>query len=339
MRNRFGIALMGLVLLTRGMTFGQAADGPKAAVAAPAAATPTFDVASVRPSEQLDQAKIMAAMQAGKMPRFGAHVDGLRAEYTQMPLKELVANAYDVKVYQVSGPDFLNAQRFDIVAKMPEGSTKADAPKMLRALLEERFKLEAQKKTEEHPVYALVVGKGGPKLKESAEKPVAIDPEAPLKPGEMKIDGPQGLMIVKQNGDGSSTANMGEQGRYVQRFDVQARSLHLEGSAISMQGLVEMLTQLMMIGGGNSSTGRQVLNMTELKGYYDVTLDISLAELMRGSGAPGGAAGAAGGEASDPGGGMGVFESVQKMGLKLEPRKAPVEQVVVSHMEKSPTEN
>jgi len=51
----------------------------------------------------------------------------------------------------------------------------------------------------------------------------------------------------------------------------------------------------------------------------------------------GGAAGGAG-EASDPSGGS-IFQSVQKMGLKLEPKKAPVEILVVDHLDKLPTEN
>lgn len=78
--------------------------------------------------------------------------------------------AYGVKPYQITGPDWLATMRFDIVAKMPEGSKK-DAPKMLQALLEERFKLTTHRASAEHPVLALVVGKGGPKLKASAEKP------------------------------------------------------------------------------------------------------------------------------------------------------------------------
>jgi len=276
------------------------------------------------------------------MPRFGAHIDGLRAEYTQMPLKDLVANAYEVKPYQVSGPDFINGQRFDIAAKMPEGSTKEDGPKMLRALLVERFKLEAQTKIEDHPVYALIVAKGGSKLKESAEKPVPIDPNAELKPGEMKIDGPMGLMIVKQNPDGSSTANLGEQGRFVQRMNGQSMMMHLEGSSVTMKGFAEMLTQFTMMG-GNAANGRQVIDMTDLKGYYEITLDVSIQEMMRsagGQGGPGGGSAGAAGEASDPGGvGLSLFDSVQKMGLKLDPRKAPVEQVIVTHAEKMPTDN
>jgi uncharacterized protein (TIGR03435 family) len=361
MRNRFRLIFVGSLVFATTSAFGQAAPAAQtdsmsksqpapvvqtAQVAtnqpvamAQAASNSAFDVASVRPSEMPDQAKMMAAMQAGKMPRFGARIDGLRAEYSQMSLKDLVANAYGVKPYQVSGPDFINGQRFDIAAKMPEGSTKDDAPKMLRALLEDRFKLQALTKVEDHPVYALIVGKGGPKLKESAEKAVAIDANAELKPGETKMDGPMGLMIIKRNPDGSSTANLGEQGRFVQRFNPQAGSLHLEGSSVTMKGFAEMLTQFAMMG-GNSVSGRQVVDMTELKGFYDVTLDLSLAEMMRNGGGPGGGQGGAAAVAADPGGGgLGLLDSVQKMGLKLDPRKAPVQQVVVTHSEKMPTDN
>jgi uncharacterized protein (TIGR03435 family) len=109
-----------------------------------------------------------------------------------------------------------------------------------------------------------------------------------------------------------------------------------------------MLTNIMQMGGGG---GRQVVDMTGLKGNYQVAVDISLADAMamaRAQGmipqsAPPGA-GAAGAlpdsEASDPGGaGSTVFASVKKLGLKLEPSKAQVEQLIVDHVEKSPTEN
>jgi uncharacterized protein (TIGR03435 family) len=317
------------------------ADRQVAAGAAQAAADkvskPEFDVASVRPSETLDQGKMMAAIQSGHMPKMGPHIEGLRAEYSQMNLQQLVANAYDVKPYQVSGPDWLkdavNGQRFDIVARMPEGSTKDDAPKMLRTLLAERFKLEAAKSTMEKPVYALVVGKNGPKMKESAEKPTPIDPAAPLQPGEMKMDGPYGTMIVKMNKDGSGSANMGERGKYTQRFDMNSRTIHVEGSPVTMQGLAEMITQFTMSPMAGSS-GREVVDETGLKGYYEVAIEFSIAEMMRAQGG-----GPAATEASDPSGGMSITDSVEKMGLKLESKKAPVEQVVVTHVEKTATEN
>lgn len=302
------------------------------------AAKPEFEVASVKLAEQLDPGKMMAAMQSGQMPRMGAHVDGLRAEYLQMTMVQLVANAYEVKPYQVSGPDWMKnvmGQRFNIVAKMPEGSSKDDAPKMLRTLLEERFKLEATKGMVEGPVYALVVGKGGPKLKESAEKPTPIDPAAPLKPGEIKMDGPNGPMIVTVNKDGSGTANMGERGKFTQKLDMQSRIVHVEGGPATMEGVADMISQFTMSPALQSSgvPGRQVVDQTGLKGYYEVVFDLPLLRL----GAPG--TGAASTEASDPTGGMSLADSVQTMGLKLEPKKAPVLQVVVTHVEKTPTEN
>jgi uncharacterized protein (TIGR03435 family) len=44
--------------------------------------------------------------------------------------------------------------------------------------------------------------------------------------------------------------------------------------------------------------------------------------------------------ASDPsGGGSSLTDAVQSMGLKLESRKAMVDQFIVDHIEKTPTEN
>jgi len=108
-----------------------------------------------------------------------------------------------------------------------------------------------------------------------------------------------------------------------------------------------MLTQLMMQMGGAGGSGRQVLDMTGLKGNYEIALDFSMADMVaqaraQAGGGPGG--GAAGGSgvavASDPGGGgLTVSEAVEKLGLKLDSRKAPVEQLIVDHAEKTPTEN
>lgn len=324
MRLRLVLALCGVLA---GQAHGQAASAAQAA-------KPEFEVATVRPSEQLDQGKVMAMVQAGKMPKFGPHIDGLRAEYDRMPLKALIARAYDVKDYQVTVPKDTSNEPFDIVATMPEGSTKDDAPKMLRTLLEERFKLEAKETNEEQPVYALVVGKGGPKLKESATKPAPIDPDAQLKSGQTRVDGPFGPMIMTRNPDGTSTANMGEKGSYAQRVDVQSKTLHLDGTALTMRGFAEMMTLLSTsIPGGTGA--RPIIDMTGLKGYYDVSVELSLAALMPPP--PPGSAAAT--EASAPSGSLGLEESIQKMGLKLEPQKAPIEQVVVSHVEKMPTEN
>jgi uncharacterized protein (TIGR03435 family) len=87
--------------------------------------------------------------------------------------------------------------------------------------------------------------------------------------------------------------------------------------------------------------------MTALKGYYEVDVEISIADLMamaRTTGMAMPANPSSGGantapEASDPGGGSSVFESVSQMGLKLEDSKATVDRLVIDHIEKTPTEN
>ena len=325
-----------------------AAVAQPASAAAPAAsaatANPTFDVATVKLSG-LDQAKIMAALQSGNMPRVGAHVTASRAEYIYVTLKGLIMVAYKVKDYQITGPDWLNKQYFDVVGTIPEGSSKDDVPKMLQALLAERFKLVAHRETKEHPVLALVVGKGGPKMKESPAAGAAIDPDAPLKPGEMQMDGEDGPVRVTVNmKDGSSTVNMGAKGTIRQRMDMQTQTFHIDADTTTMAGFADMLTNIMKMGG---SDAKQVVDMTGLKGNYQVSVELSMADLMamaraQGYGGPGG--GSSGGSgaavASDPGGsGTSAYSAVEKLGLRLEPRKAPVEQLVVDSVEKTPTEN
>ena len=86
---------LALALLTAAPAWGQA---PK-----------VFDVATVRPSAPLDMAKLQAEMRAGQMPNFGAHIDGLRAQYTYMSLHDLLIYAYNVKPYEVVAPDWMNS--------------------------------------------------------------------------------------------------------------------------------------------------------------------------------------------------------------------------------------
>jgi uncharacterized protein (TIGR03435 family) len=320
------------------------------ALAAFAQTKPSFEVATIKPAQPMDPAKLVAALQAGgKMP-VGATIGAGRAEYLYLDLKTLLTYAYGVKPYQITGPDWMATTRFDIIAKMPEGSTKDDAPKMLQSLLEERFKLTTHRASAEHPVLALVVGKNGPKLKASAEKPVAIDESAPLKPGEMKMDGPDGPVRAKVDiSTGSSVVDMGLKGKMSYKMNPATQSMHIDFSMTTMDGFADMMTQIMTQLGGGAAT-RQIVDMTGIKGNYDASLEISLAEIMalaRASGvnipnAPGGAP--AGGNvpvASDPSGagGTSVTDAVQSMGLKLESRKAMVDQFIVDHLEKTPTEN
>jgi uncharacterized protein (TIGR03435 family) len=321
-----------------------------AAGAAPAQAPQgqlSFDVATVKPAAPLDMQRLAADMQAGRMPKIGPQIDATRATYSYMSLDQLIAMAWNVRPYQVSGPDWLGKEYFDIEATIPEGATKDDVPAMLQALLEERFKLVVHRAQEEHKVLVLVIGKGGPKMKESATAPLPIDLDSPLAPGERQVDGLDGPMRMKMSPDGTVTVNMGTKGTVVQRFDRQAGTYHMDSSGVTMAGFAESLSNLFLqMGGANS---RQVVDMTGLKGYYQVNLEISLTDLMamvRGMGMviperpPSGGTGAnTVPVASDPGGGTSVYQSVEHLGLKLEDSKATVDRLVIDHVEKTPTEN
>jgi len=319
-----------------------------AAAVAPAQTKTTFEVASIRPAAPLDRAKLMAAIQNGETPRLGARVDGARAEYIYLTLQDLMVVAYNVKPYQVTGPDWLAGQHFDIFAKLPDGASKDDAPRMLQALLEDRFRLALHRENKEHPMLALIVGEGGPKMKKSPENPPAIDAAAPLKPGEKQIDTPDGPIRATAGKDGvSGTINMGAKGSQTISTDADKKSIRIEASQLTMERLAAMLTALSQANGG-----QEVKDMTGLKGNYQVALSFALADMrsdvrsvvQEKMGAPGPPADAAGAAmpadaASDPGGVSSLLQSLKSMGLKLESRKVMVEQLVIDHIERMPTEN
>ncbi len=96
---------------------------------------------------------------------------GSRLTIQNFRLSDLITYAYDIKDYQLLGePHWADIDRYDISAKA-EGVavlTRELARPMMQALLADRFQLEVHHGTKEMPVYALVVGKNGPKFKESA---------------------------------------------------------------------------------------------------------------------------------------------------------------------------
>src|SRR5271155_276225 len=100
----------------------------------------TFEVASIKPAGPLDP----AAIASGKM-RIGMKVDGAICDIASFSLRDLIRTAYEVKDYQITGPDWLgnpmSAQRFNVQATMPAGATEKQVPQMLQALLADRFKL------------------------------------------------------------------------------------------------------------------------------------------------------------------------------------------------------
>src|SRR5215471_8198500 len=101
-------------------------------------------------------------------------------------LRDLIFVAYELPSFQISSKAPLDQERFDLVAKVPEGATKEQFRAMMRNLLTERFHFKAHMETREFPAYELVVAKSGLKLKAGAHPPPQADgfPVLPLdRPG------------------------------------------------------------------------------------------------------------------------------------------------------------
>jgi len=124
------------------------------AFAASVFAQPRFDSASIKPNKSGDMNASM-----------NTRPDNVEAK--NMTLHDLLVQAFEIKDYQLVGPEWLSSVRFDLVAKAPLGT--GDDEKLmppLRALLTERFKLQTHKETRELPCFALVPAKGGLLVKE-----------------------------------------------------------------------------------------------------------------------------------------------------------------------------
>jgi uncharacterized protein (TIGR03435 family) len=309
------------------------------ATAAFAQTRPSFEVATIKPAAPLDQAKFAAAVQSGGKRPVGANVDAHRAEFLYADLKSLLCYAYRLKLDQISGPDWMSSTRFDVVAKLPEGSAQADAAAMLQSLIEERFKLKFHHASVEHPVLALVAaGRNGLKLKPSAALPVAFEGNATLKAGVVNTDSLDGSMRTTVDlKTGSSVVDTGLKGKMTYRVVPATKSMHVEFSMASMGGLADMLTQLFTQFGG-ATGGRQIVDMTGIPGNYDTAIEIPLTYILALQTRQRPPVGGPGDVASDPVGDP-LMEAVKSMGLKLESRKAPMDQFVVDHIEKTPTEN
>jgi uncharacterized protein (TIGR03435 family) len=290
-----------------------------AAALAQTTPAPQFEVASIKPAPDL-----AAQFKAGNLPHVGTKIDAARVDIGFAGLNDLICLAYKVKPYQLAAPDWLAAARFDVLARIPEGVSKDLVPEMMQALLADRFKLTIHRETKDHTGYALLVGKGGSKLKESVPDEPAPAKDARPAPGTTVVETDNGPVNVKADAKGTTIVGGGPAG--TQRFSSSPEGIHLEYSRMTMPLLTDLLTSL--------AGGMPVVDKTGLKGTFQVVLDIPMAAMN-----PAGA-GAAAGEASEPESRTAaMFQVVQKMGLKLEQRKIPLETIIVDHVEKTPTEN
>ena len=311
-QNRFVPAL---ALLTTALASASFAQTP----------APAFEAASIRQAESVQA--FIEQLQSGTSAPLGMMLDGSRMTMTFQSLSEIVRIAFHVKDFQVKGPEWMLADRFDIQAKLPQGATLDQVPQMLQALLVERFKMTTHREKRDLPVYALTVGKGPLKL-----IPASTEPEKPLpdSSNSMTVGTEDGPMKVVQDGKGGSSIQGGPYAGTLNQ-SVSATGAHLELTKTTMARFVDLLSALM---------DRPVVNMTGLTGSYTISLDVSMEDLRPLINKQAAALGLPlppSSDASTPG--NAVFAAMEKLGLKLDARKAPVDTIVVDHIEKMPTDN
>jgi uncharacterized protein (TIGR03435 family) len=267
------------------ITFAMSQNGP--------AARPEFAVASVKPNK------------TGCCTAYG--VGNGQGGGRNVTLRNLIALAYRLQEYQISGgPRWVGTDRFDVEGKAEDPKADYDQLRlMLRALFEDRFRLKIHRETKPSAVYSLVLGKGGPKLKLSADQ---VSPD---------VNGPA------PDGAGPN------------RGAVRIGVGNLIGYAVPMSRLAFILSQRL---------DRLVIDKTNLAGRFDLHL--------RWAPDPGASPFDSGGNrqpetiidmngvtlSADPNA-PSFFSAIQEqLGLKLESAKAPVDVLVIDHVEK-PSEN
>jgi uncharacterized protein (TIGR03435 family) len=238
--------------------------------------------------------------------------DPERVTYRNVWLRIILTQAYGVKPGEISGPSWLDSERYDITAKVPAGASKQQLQLMLQNLLAERFKLKLHRETRMVPVYELVVGKNGPKLtltKGNAPTPTQPPPNKTIaadKEGFPILPAGVGSFQWVRNGHVFITA--------------KGQSLSLVTNALEQQGLD--------VDAAGLATSR-VVDKTGLTGKYDFHFDFARRQEEAGAKFD-----------SQVDRGPSVFSAVQdQLGLKLELKKGPIEFLVIDQVDKVPIGN
>jgi|HubBroStandDraft_1064217.scaffolds.fasta_scaffold66278_2 uncharacterized protein (TIGR03435 family) len=261
-----------------------------------------FEVASIRPSPpRLSPGMVPAP----KLEGGPGTSDPGQITYKEIQLGPLIYKAYGLEYFNQLPAFSGRATLYDIVAKVPAGATPEQLKLMLQNLLVERFNLQVHHESKVLPVYALKVGKNGPKFKESSKA------EAPEIPKGTKIGAP--------DDNGFPTLPPGFSG--IVGWPSNGR-IRWTGQRVAMSKLAQLL-----------ELDHPVVDQTGLTGEYDFQLDFAMAGRRNDASATPPVD-----DTADPA--PSVFAAVEdQLGLKLEPTKLPFDVLVIDHIDKEPTAN
>jgi len=256
------------------------------------AVKPTFEVATIKQN--------ISQNDSG-----GAGARGDRFTATNVPIRTLINYAYApagkffLSDQIIGGPEWIKVDKYDVQGKIP-GDPKSvpisDIKLMVQALLEDRCQMKAHTEKRELPVYDLVVGKGGLKIKESPD-------QTPPAPGD--------ISFTASADDASPPPRRGSM-----RIAGDASNTLLMASAVPVSKLVPLL---------QGQADRIIVDKTDVKALYDFNLRYSR-ELS--------AAAPTGSDAARAPGPPSFFTAIQELGLKLEPSKAMFDVVVIDSIER-----
>src|SRR5262245_48942880 len=268
----------------------------------------SFEVASIRPSSGVPSQGVAA----------GVRIDGAQFRSTFLTLKDYIATAYRLKLYQISGPDWIGTDRFDVAATLPAGSLPSQISTMMQALLEERFQLKFHREKKDFPIYALEIAKGGLKMTEAPPSPelANADPRAPQ--AFTGAGSNQGVSVNLGQGSSFTFSN--------NKFEAKRLTM------ASLAGTLERFLD------------RPIVDITDLKGNYDFSIDVTAEDeramfirwavvaavvlppdvlrVLDGASSP-----------------ESLCDGRAELGLRLEARKAPLDTLVIDAALRTPTEN
>jgi len=256
---------------------------------------PKFEVASIKPSD-VQGFMIVRPLR-----------DRLTADAS---VRMFIENAYTVQSFQIlGGPDWINSDHYAINATTGVPTGHAQLFLMLRSLLEDRFQLKIHHETKMLPVYALVPAKTGLKLPAPREGScVSPEPQAFPEWG--------GGRLAPPSQDQLPASRCGSIG-----VMLQLPGAHMQGGKIPMTEFVRSLSMVL---------DRAVVDNTGFTGLFDLRLDFLPDETTSVIPPPPPESE----EARNP-----TIPTIhtalqQQLGLRLESSKAPVDVLVIDHIEK-----
>jgi uncharacterized protein (TIGR03435 family) len=263
--------------------------------------SPVFEVASVK----------ISPSQTGRGSIRGGPgtADPGRTSFTNVSLFNVILRAYDLKAFQLSAPDWLSSERYDITAQVPSGASQEQCNRMLQTLLSERFHMVLHHETKELQGFELLAGRGGSKLKPSSESGVTASP-APSGPPKTDSDGYPQLA-----GPGLVMMEAAKAGAVI---------VFLTARAQPLSALVELLSREFQM---------PISEKTGLQGNFDFKLEFAPRP-------PGALPSPDRPPTPEDDAAPNLTTAVQQqLGLRLNSRKVPTDVLVIDRADKVPTEN